>query len=269
MAALLGLTAISELLLAPTRTWQQIAVLLYLLPFVTTAWYCHWAQHDRLRDVILVFSWALAIALLSSPLVEIASQSPLPLVDRNLAKLDLVQTAAVVNWLHRHRALTHASAIAYWSLLPLLVAALLLPALCNYRKAAHRLIVAGTLAALLTGMLFAIWPAAGPWTVEGYQANKEQALVSSELLMLKAHHSRPTSRLQTDAIVSFPSFHTILAILSAIALWEVRRVRWLGLAICVAVSISTVTTGWHYTVDVLGGIVVAFTSYLAAARLVR
>jgi len=97
--------------------------------------------------------------------------------------------------------------------------------LCSYSLAAQRFIVSGTPASLLTGMIFATWPAAGPWTVEGYQPSKEQALASSELLMLKAHHS-DLSRLQTDAIVSFPSFHTIVAILSATVLWDVRRVIW-------------------------------------------
>ena len=133
----------------------------------------------------------------------------------------------------------------------------------------QRFVVSGTLASLLTGIVFAIWPAAGPWTVEDYQAtSREQELTSAELVMLRAHRSDPSPQ-HTDALVTFPSFHTILAILSAIALWDVRKVRWLALAICMAVCISTVTTGWHYAVDVLAGIAVALIGYRASARLVR
>ena len=198
---------------SPVRTWQLVPSLLYLIPFAAIAWYCHWAQHDRLRDVILAITWAVALTLLSGPLVEIAARSPLPLADRSLARIDLIQTAAVVNWLRRSSRLTFLSAVAYWVLLPLLVAAIVLPPLCSYRKAMQRFIVSGTVASLLTASIFAIWPAIGPWTVEGYQASQEQELTSTALLMLRAHHS-DHSRPPTDAFVSFPSFHTILAILS-------------------------------------------------------
>ena len=268
MAVTLGLEASGELLLAPVRTWQLVPSLLYLIPFAAIAWYCHWAQHDRVRDVILAIAWAVALTLLSGPLVEIAARSRLPLADRSLARIDLIQTAAVVNWFRRSSLLTFLSAVAYWVLLPLLVAAIVLPPLCSYRKAMQRFIVSGTVASLVTALIFAIWPAIGPWTVEGYQASQEQELTSTALLMLRAHHS-DHSRPPTDAFVSFPSFHTILAILAAIALWDVRKARWVGLALCIAVCIATVTTGWHYTVDVLAGIAVALTCYRASAWLVR
>jgi hypothetical protein len=71
--------------------------------------------------------------------------------------------------------------------------------------------------------------------------------------------------LQHTAIVSFPSFHVILAVLSAVALNGVPRVRRWAWALATLTSISTITTGWHYGVDVLGGLAVS----LAASWIAR
>ena len=62
----------------------------------------------------------------------------------------------------------------------------------------------------------------------------------------------------------FPSFHVIWAVLSARALWGFRRLRIPVSMLAGLLSVSTMTTGWHYFVDVLGGLVVAEVSILAA-----
>jgi membrane-associated phospholipid phosphatase len=63
--------------------------------------------------------------------------------------------------------------------------------------------------------------------------------------------------MQKAGIVSFPSYHVVLAILSAIALSSVRRLRAPAWILAVLVCVSTVLTGWHYGIDVLGGLLVA------------
>jgi membrane-associated phospholipid phosphatase len=68
-----------------------------------------------------------------------------------------------------------------------------------------------------------------------------------------------------DGLICFPSFHTILALLAATALWPVRYVRWPSALLAALIVMSTVTTGWHYVTDVVGGFVVTALS-LAVAR---
>ena len=68
-------------------------------------------------------------------------------------------------------------------------------------------------------------------------------------------HSRATKP-EFGGIVAFPSFHTILAILSVRALWGIGKLRAIGTALGVAICLSTVATGWHYVIDVLSGIAV-------------
>ena len=123
-----------------------------------------------------------------------------------------------------------------------------------------------SLAAIFTAVLFALWPAAGPWITENIAPSREQVNITAYLLRLKS--SVPLAvDLKDAAIVSFPSFHVALAILAAVALGAFRRLR-LGLWILTAlICISTITTGWHYGIDVLAGLAVAAVSIALAGLL--
>ena len=68
----------------------------------------------------------------------------------------------------------------------------------------------------------------------------------------------------------FPSLHVIFAVLGAILIdragvrWPARLFWWVFAA---AVSVTTVTSGQHYFIDVPGGVMVAFAGYLVGRRL--
>ena len=70
-------------------------------------------------------------------------------------------------------------------------------------------------------------------------------------------------------IVSFPSFHVVLAILSAVALSSIRRLRAWAWALAALICISAVTTGWHYGIDILGGLILAILTMIATSRIPR
>jgi membrane-associated phospholipid phosphatase len=65
--------------------------------------------------------------------------------------------------------------------------------------------------------------------------------------------------------VCFPSFHTLLAVVSCVALWSIKPLRIPAVALAVCVVLSTLTSGWHYLVDVIGGLLLAVLS-IAVAR---
>ena len=69
----------------------------------------------------------------------------------------------------------------------------------------------------------------------------------------------------TAGLIALPSFHTVLAVLTGVALWAVPYVRWFGAALAALIVISTVTTGWHYVSDVLAGLALTLVA-VAAAR---
>jgi membrane-associated phospholipid phosphatase len=70
-------------------------------------------------------------------------------------------------------------------------------------------------------------------------------------------------------IVSFPSFHVVLALLSAMALGTIRSLRVWVWALAGLICISAVTTGWHYGVDILGGMILAIVTLIAVSWIPR
>jgi membrane-associated phospholipid phosphatase len=180
-------------------------------------------------------------------------------VDQPLARIDGylgIDTGAVVGWFAHYPALQALSVQSYNLLPGFLAAALLLPILFRRTYATRRLILSGTIGLLLTAGIFAFAPAVGPWTVENYTPTVEQALT-----MLALYSVRQGGPAQTYALIAFPSFHCALAALCALSLWSIRGIRWVGLVVCAAICISTVATGWHYGIDVIGGIAVAILAY--------
>ncbi|MFA9199567.1 MAG: phosphatase PAP2 family protein [Cypionkella sp.] len=67
-----------------------------------------------------------------------------------------------------------------------------------------------------------------------------------------------------DGVVTFPSFHTVLALLAAQALHDTRW-RWLGIGWSAGVIVSTAPIGGHYVTDLAAGCIV----WLGAAALAR
>jgi membrane-associated phospholipid phosphatase len=262
MAALVATGFALCYLVNPSATAGPLQDLSWLWMEACAIAYLEWAGHRRLHDVLAVQFWVVIVAVLSGPLVRVAGSSGFPLIDERLAQLDFLSTATVVRWFQAHPAAFLVSSVAYWSELPLLVGVMVLPALLGHREAAYRFVVAGILGVFMTALVFAYLPAAGPWIKENYRPTPEQAETSTQLIALKAH--QVAGALKTNAIVSFPSFHTILALLCAFALWPIRHLRWPAATLAAAICVSTVTTGWHYGVDVAAGGLVALGAYLLA-----
>jgi membrane-associated phospholipid phosphatase len=67
-----------------------------------------------------------------------------------------------------------------------------------------------------------------------------------------------------SGLVTFPSFHTVLALLATQALWD-TRMRWAGVGWSAAVIVSTIPIGGHYVIDLAAG----FAVWALCASLVR
>jgi membrane-associated phospholipid phosphatase len=69
-----------------------------------------------------------------------------------------------------------------------------------------------------------------------------------------------------SGIVTFPSFHVVLALLPVLALWPRRVLRPFLALVSAAICLSTLTTGWHYATDGIGGLVVTILAYWIAGK---
>jgi hypothetical protein len=180
--------------------------------------------------------------------------------DAALARIDRalgVEVPEVLRVMERHPSLRRILAVCYDVLLPFMTIAIILPPLCGKSQRAREYLIAGVVSAALGLSLFALVPAVGPWTEYGYPARPDQQRCAEILNSLRTEAEPTLVFSNTDGIVALPSFHTILAILAAFALWPIPYVRWPASLLAALITLSTLTTGWHYVVDVLAGIAVA------------
>ena len=277
MGATVALLTLADLLLARGVHYSGVvstiiaipvalaSVALAALPFLMICWEWRRKWFRTSLDLLTTSAWVLAVWILIGSLVQIAARSPAPLVDAKLAEIDgrTIQTVMVVRWLQDFPWLRTASQAAYQSLWPLAITALFLPTLCGDARDVRYFLFAATISLLLTLGCFALWPAIGPWTIEAFTPGKMQAQVGTYVSSLKSQ-AVPDGQ-ELAVIVAFPSFHVILAILSTRALWGIRKLRAFWAALCLAICIYTVATGWHYVIDVLAGIAVATSSQMMAS----
>jgi membrane-associated phospholipid phosphatase len=213
--------------------------------------------------------WAVLTTNIVSVLIQLAGRSPSLLKDHTLAGMDGVlhfSTGAMVHWAAFHPVIGGVLAMIYGTTEPLMLACILIPPYFGNEQDSQRYILSITIAAILTATLFALWPATGPWTVLGFAPTADQVAVQKYLTLLKS--SAPIRLNFRDAgVVSFPSFHVVLAALSAIALWRLRRPRCILIALTAGTCLSTLTTGWHYLTDVIGAVPVVLISHSLATRL--
>jgi membrane-associated phospholipid phosphatase len=122
---------------------------------------------------------------------------------------------------------------------------------------------------LFTGILQFLFPAAG-----AYAWFKPAPQLFSNLsgdagmwhyrVLTMLRSGQPFTYLQSQAtgLVTFPSFHTVLAIVTTYAVRGIRVVFPALLVLNTIVIVSTVPEGGHYVIDVVAGAAVALVSIL-------
>jgi hypothetical protein len=122
------------------------------------------------------------------------------------------------------------------------------------------------IAALLTFAVFLLFPAEGPC------ATSPSPMQSQYLEHFRSLRdgTRTFFDLSTaEGLVTVPSFHAIWALLLVAACGHRRLIRVPFVLLNAAVIVSTLTTGWHYLVDVLAGVLVCGVVCLATEKEVR
>lgn len=158
----------------------------------------------------------------------------------------------------------------YNTLIPLMTVATLLPPLLNRVDKAKEFVVGCIIAATISLPIFACLQAVGPWEYYGFPPAFESLSQKDEMLAtLKTDRVFVIDVTNRDGLITFPSFHVVLTALAAAALWPLRWVRWPAALWATLIVISTVTTGIHYTIDVIGGLVLAVVAYAGARAYLR
>ena len=223
-------------------------------------------HHDQRVAILLECVAALiGMSLVFGPLSYLAARSPQAPIDGQLRALDLALGLDAARWRHAVTtipALLWFHRVAYNSFLPQVIAALLTLPLIKDGQRGFTLLRAASLALFCDCALSDLFPAAGALPrLEAWYPDWLLLHGSSAPFVARADH--------LDAIISFPSFHAVMAVLIAYSL------RGLG-AVSVAVAVldgcmivATPAGGQHYLADVAAGIALAIGCLVATRWLDR
>ncbi len=200
-----------------------------------------------------------------TPLTYLAAASGYPLVDGALTKLDAVLFGfdwnVEANWVANHPPIDWLLRQAYFSLTYQAALVFLIGSVNRPGDRNGELLWQFCISLVLTCAIFVFTPALGHVAHIGTGWMKTLMMIrNGEWAALDFSH--------IEGIISFPSFHTTLAIL---LMYAVRHHHW-ALAVLVPLNmlliVATLSVGGHYLVDLPAGAAVAIIS-IAATRLLR
>jgi hypothetical protein len=198
------------------------------------------------------------------PLTYLAATFGYPLVDSALTKLDAAfgfEWNVEANWVANHPALDWLLQRAYYSVYYQGALVFLVGSITGPGDRNGEIIWQFCISLVLTCAIFVFTPALGHVAHIGTDWMKT-------LMMIRNGGWAEIDFSHVEGIISFPSFHTTLAIL---LVYAVRHHRWL-LAVLIPLNmlliVATLSVGGHYLVDLPAGAAVAFIS-IAATRLLR
>ena len=232
--------------------------------------YWHEKGKIELRDAALTIPWCLIFRFTLGYTVAIAGRlgMNIPLQDEYLARLDHslgVSVPEIMEWSSHHWFGNFVSR-TYPLLFPMLQISFFLPALTGKVRAAQQFITSNLIAFAVTVPLFGLFPAVGPWY--GYHLPANPTMAACQLSLFHLRAAGPYT-LNLYGVVCFPSFHVIWVLLCANSLWCFKPLRIPVVILSALIVLSTMTSGMHYFVDVLAGLLVAAAAIAASRALSR
>jgi hypothetical protein len=231
-----------------------------------------WHQQGKIdkREAALTLPWIFLLMTIIPCVVVVSARLSMPLRDQAFMHLDQhlgFNVPAIMEWASLHPNVQHILNRSYTLLFWMVALAVLLPSMMGKRKAAQEFLLANAIVFLFAVPIFTCFPAVGPWTAYHFPANPAQKIC--ELSIRALHLNSSSSAVEAFGIVCFPSFHVIWAILSAIALQSIKWLRIPAAILAGLIVASTLTTGWHYGTDVLGGLLTCALSLWIARAVLR
>ncbi len=247
----------------------KMLALVLLMPVLILAHgkYRYFTPDTKIADATGGLAMMAGAAMLAGIISHAGLRLQMPLIDGLLAGADSVLgsgsgDANVVaqffgldgfNWLLE---------LAYISTMPICLIAMLSLSIAGKRKAAWESACTFTIAILLCSLIYAIFPAIGNIPQAGLEQVASKALPvgagTFHVATFSALHGGSVNMLdlgKLEGIVTFPSFHMVMALIIARAAWSVRFLRWAVVIWSAIITVSTIPIGGHYLVDLIAGAV--------------
>ena len=261
----LNVTIVWQSLWLPTEIEILLVIFAMIYSIVGAQASCVEGSTAVVSDLLLsVLQFIVALKVLA-PLTYLAAAPAYPLVDGTLARLDAMlfgfQWNIESNWVTHHPTFDWILQHAYRSLYDQAAFVFLLGSVNHPGDRNGEIIWQFCISLILTCAIFVFTPALGHVAHIGTGWMKTLMTIrNGEWTAFDFSH--------VEGIISFPSFHTTLAIL---LVYAVRCHRW-ALAVLVPLNtlliLATLSVGGHYLVDLPAGAAVAFVS-IAATRFIR
>ncbi len=221
----------------------------------------------RGADVLRLSALAIAANACTAPLAYTAIRTQVPMRDQALAAFDEALGLGLPNV---RAVLLSVPEVWWWQvydlLVPLLAGTVVVLALLRPARA-RRFVAAYLLSFVIALPVITLVQAVGPWQVYGFEVSPTQAEYVRELATLKAPGAFRFDPTRTTGVVTFPSFHALLALLAAWGLAPVRFIGPVGVCVGAGIVLATLATGWHYAADVLGGAAICAAAVVLSGRL--
>ena len=238
---------------------------------IVGAWASRRIGFDRLATSLealaLLYGQALALCFSTAVLATISG----PLVDDWLAGADRWLGFEWLAYYQLSRPYLDALRVAYHSFTWLPVVVIIGLAIEHQHTRVWQFVIGAMLALIVTIVVFPFMPAASPIIIHQVSDPDLGGAANFWPIMsaLRDGTVRTIGLQHVAGMVSFPSYHTVAAVLIAWAAWGSRWLRWPVAAMCVAMGLAIPTIGDHYIVDVIGGAMLGVVAIPIAKRLVR
>jgi membrane-associated phospholipid phosphatase len=234
----------------------------------------YYRRRGEVRFVLCFASLAQLLAFVAgyTVLMYVMATAAAPLADAPLAAFDAacgVEVPALRAWAAAHPFTEVLLNLAYDTVLYQLALIVIILGLLGDRRPLESFVLQFALAALFTLVVFRFLPAEGPFSTYGFEPSSSQAHYLDHLRTLRNGERRLVSFEGAEGLITFPSFHVTWAMLLTLGY---RHRRWLFVPFALLnalVVVSTMTTGWHYFADVLGGLTVGLAAWGVSAALGR
>jgi hypothetical protein len=258
---------------------QSLGAPLLIMGFSLGAYviYGRWRPEPIIHNICGV----LAVVMLSAAAAGIISLAGLrmgaPLIDASLAAFDaslLLDTRSIVVAIANATTFANLLGLAYVSSFPILFASVVFLGWTGHMRPLWQLAFVFAFTAVGCASLSVFFPAVGAFAHFAYPAEVLNGLPSGAGVYhlpkfeYYRHAVAPTISMSSlQGVVTFPSFHCCLALMTAFAYAEHRWLLLISLLWNALVIVSTIPIGGHYMVDLPIGAAIWVTAYLLARAL--
>lgn len=230
------------------------------------------------EPLALAAFWVAMVAVLL-PASYIAAAFDMPLVDDAMSRLDRMtgfNWLSLQKWVADDATRSHVAFLFYrYSIVQVLISVFALAAIRDLVRL-NTYFTGLLLATIVMVILSALFPALSAYPHYGVTAQQMGHILDhiplsshvKDVLALRAGTLRHLD-IEWDGIITFPSYHAIVAITAGWASWRVRWIGPLNAAFTALVLLATLPIGSHYLMDLIGAALLCAATLAVADRLER